>query len=125
MQVVPDFETVYSEFESMMFRDAYEAISKCNLWEWLRTYSPEKDKGFMFSEHPNLTRINKSMKFDGHSGASYAITMRVMESIAKNGWEALKSQAQQKNSPCPCRSQAGFTSGWCGVAGGGVPACDH
>jgi hypothetical protein len=109
MQVVPDFETVYSEFESMMFRDAYEAISKCNLWEWLRTYSPEKDKGFMFSEHPNLTSINKAMKFDGHSGASYAITMRVMESIAKNGWETLKSQAQQKNSPCPCRRQAGFT----------------
>jgi hypothetical protein len=124
MESIPDFEIVYSEFESMMLRDAYKAISKCNLWEWIRTYSPEKDKGFMFSEHPNLDRINKAMEFDGHSGASYAITMRVMESIAKNGWETLKSQSQ-KNSSCPCRKQAGFASGWCGVAGGGVPACDH
>lgn len=27
--------------------------------------------------------------------------------------------------PSYCRKKAGFTSGWCGVAGGGVPACDH
>jgi hypothetical protein len=26
---------------------------------------------------------------------------------------------------CGCRQKQGFTSGWCGVAGGGVPACDH
>lgn len=27
--------------------------------------------------------------------------------------------------PCPCRAAQGFTNGWCGVAGGGVPGCDH
>jgi hypothetical protein len=27
--------------------------------------------------------------------------------------------------PCPCRAAQGFEHGWCGVAGGGVPACDH
>lgn len=27
--------------------------------------------------------------------------------------------------PCGCRVARGYTSGWCGVAGGGVPACDH
>lgn len=27
--------------------------------------------------------------------------------------------------PCLCRRQQGFKEGWCGVAGGGVPACDH
>lgn len=26
---------------------------------------------------------------------------------------------------CGCRKQQGFSSGWCGIAGGGVPACDH
>ena len=31
----------------------------------------------------------------------------------------------QPVSACLCRQQKGFTSGWCGVAGGGVPACDH
>eukprot|EP00047_Mylnosiga_fluctuans_P017472 m.61617 g.61617 ORF g.61617 m.61617 type:complete len:135 (+) comp7095_c0_seq1:88-492(+) len=26
---------------------------------------------------------------------------------------------------CMCRREQGYTEGWCGVAGGGVPACDH
>jgi len=26
---------------------------------------------------------------------------------------------------CECRKANGFAFGWCGVAGGGVPACDH
>jgi len=26
---------------------------------------------------------------------------------------------------CSCRVKQGFATGWCGVAGGGVPACDH
>ena len=30
-----------------------------------------------------------------------------------------------KNTACPCRKAKGLTEGWCGVAGGGVPACDH
>jgi hypothetical protein len=30
-----------------------------------------------------------------------------------------------KNTACPCRKAKGLTHGWCGVAGGGVPACDH
>jgi hypothetical protein len=28
------------------------------------------------------------MKFQGHSGASFGMTMRVMELIAKKGWDA-------------------------------------
>ena len=30
-----------------------------------------------------------------------------------------------KTTACPCRKAKGLTEGWCGVAGGGVPACDH
>ena len=30
----------------------------------------------------------------------------------------------QKTSQCSCHEQKGLP-GWCGVAGGGVPACDH
>ena len=27
--------------------------------------------------------------------------------------------------PCPCREARGFIDGWCSVAGGGVPGCEH
>jgi hypothetical protein len=138
----PPFETVYDAFEIEMLTDAYEAITACDMWDWLRVYSPEEDKGFMFGNHPNQERINKEMKFDGHSGASYGWTMRVMEDIAKRGWEDHKNRVREvratrklnqwaaaqrkpKGNPCPCRHAKGFTDGWCGVAGGGVPGCDH
>ena len=162
----PPFETIYSAHESEMLRDAYQAITTCDLWDWLRTYTPEK--GFMFSGHPNLTRINAEIKYDGHSGASHAMTMRVMESIAKVGWDEHKNRVREAranrqlqkwaeesainrelkrwtqnqgvqqwiqdvprvllptyNGACPCRRAQGHTSGWCGVAGGGVPGCEH
>jgi hypothetical protein len=140
---VPDFESVYDAFEVKMLADAYQAITACDLWLWLKTFRPEEGKGFMFSNHPNLERIEKEMAFGGHSGASWAWTMRTMESIAKNGWEAhknkvraatatrqLKDWASEIRSPdrgtaCPCRRAQGYKDGWCGVAGGGVPGCDH
>lgn len=137
----PDFQSIYSAYESTLLKDAYDAITACNLWDWLRAYSPQE--GFMFSTHPNLERIHKKMKtYDMHSGASYGWTMRQMESIAKHGWEEHRNKVRQKRAeeklqtwadeqrkpkggPCPCRLARGYTTGWCGVAGGGVPACDH
>ena len=140
---MPDFESIYTRLEAAMVKDAYDAVTECNLWEWMRTYSPNDGMGFMFSSHPNLTEINKHMKMlDDHSGASYGWTMRQLESIAKKGWEshanevrwvramdALKEWADEtrasRGKPCGCRAAKGYTSGWCGVAGGGVPGCDH
>ena len=114
-----------------MLADAYQAITACDLWDWMRVFRPKDGEGFMFANHPNLDRINEEMKYQGHSGASYGWTMRQMESIAKRGWDEHKSLVlrkraeERKGNPCPCRRLKGYTDGWCGVAGGGVPACDH
>ena len=70
--------------ESEMLQDARDAITKCDLWDWLKTYTPEDGKGFMFTSHPNLDRISAAMKYTGHSGASYGFTMRKMEQEAKS-----------------------------------------
>jgi hypothetical protein len=138
----PDFETIYSAHECAMLKDAHNAITLCELWDWLRTFHPKSGEGFMFTTHPNLNTINEAMTYQGHSGASYGWTMRQMESIAKRGWEEHKTmvreakanrqleewaatQRKPKGNPCYCRAAKGFTDGWCGVAGGGVPACDH
>ncbi len=117
----PPFEEMYDEHECMMLRDAFNAITECNLWSWLKTYTPHANEGFMFSTHPNLDAINLAMRYEGHSGSSYAWTMRVMESLAKNGWDGHKLKWR----PCACRAAKGLRSGWCGVAGGGVPGCEY
>ena len=128
----PPFESIYGFNETVMLRDAYKAISRCELWDWIRTYEPQEGKGFIFSRDPNLDRISNELRYEGHSGGSWAWTMRVMESIAKNGWEEhaaarqrLSAAHRPKGNPCPCRKARGLEDGWCGVAGGGVPGCEH
>lgn len=116
---------IYTQFEAMMLQDADDAITSCGLWDWFREYTPEQGKGFMFSTHPNLDRIDKALKFDGHSGASHAWTLRTMQQVARLGWATFAEVAATNNPACPCRRAKGYWAGWCGVAGGGVPACEH
>jgi len=73
-----------------MIQSGFEAVSSVEGgWEFLRTYQPPADKGFMFSP-PTGKRVEIeeaiSTRYPGHSGASYGSTMRVLEFIAKNGW---------------------------------------
>ena len=132
----------YTEHEATMLADAFEAVTKADMWEYLRLPSTPGKDGFMFNPAIELAAINSEMTYTGHSGGSYAWTLRQMEAIAKGGWEAyanrirmVKATEQLRHEEemtriraqraCPCRAQKGHTSGWCGVAGGGVPACDH
>ena len=69
-----------------MIEDARQAITSCQLWEWFMEYEPEEGKGFLLSQHPNLDRINAAMKYTGHSGASYAITMRILK-LSERHWK--------------------------------------
>ncbi len=79
------------------FKSAHQAISRCELWNWLQKYEPEEGCGFMFARNvPELDRLSEEMHKDpvndGHSGASYGCTMRNMEFIAKNGYQAFKAE---------------------------------
>lgn len=151
-----DFSRVpLSDWDKQMIQSAFEAIESVpDGWEFLRTYDPGHG-GFMFSSPPpKMEEINKAVldRYGGHSGASYGMTMRNMEFIAKQGWDAYVARVLSKRQPvttagvsaqaapaappaqgvaavslanaCFCHRQRGLP-GWCGVAGGGVPACDH
>ena len=81
-----------SNFEVPYLKDAYEAITISNKWNDLKNCTVES---FMFHPPAFVSEIHKNMKLlDGHSGASYGYTMRIMEFIAKNGWEAFKNSFQ-------------------------------
>ena len=86
-----EFEFV-SDWSRPYFKSAHQAISRCELWNFLRNFEPEEDKGFMFTRGvPELDRLSEEMQKDpvngGHSGASYGCTMRNMEFIAKHGYQ--------------------------------------
>jgi len=67
--------------------NAYQAITRLNLWDFMKTEVPPTDCGYMFWRHPNLNQISEAIADDGHSGASFACCMRNMELIAKRGWD--------------------------------------
>jgi hypothetical protein len=131
----------FNAHEAHMLQDAYDAVTATDMWDYLKLPSTPGKDGFMFSNSIELAVINAAMTYDGHSGASYAWVMRQLEAIAKRGWDTYANEIRAKRSlaqlraeeaaartqstACPCRSAQGQTSGWCGVAGGGVPACDH
>ena len=61
----------------------------------------EVEQGFMFNDFAEMKLIDKELKYDGHSGASYGFTMRVMEMIAKKGWDAYAEEKLAKQKPKP------------------------
>ena len=63
------------------------AITELNLWGWMKEFSPNLDRGFMFTDNTNLDNISDLVEKDGHSGATFAFSMRCMESIAKHGFD--------------------------------------
>ena len=87
-----NYESIFPAFEAHLLRDMDTAITECNLWDWLKTFTPDSDRGFMFTRHANIDKITSKSKYDGHSGASFAWTMRHMESVAKEGWDAYRQR---------------------------------
>ncbi|MDB4588586.1 hypothetical protein N9095_01260 [bacterium] len=86
------FDFVEDTFERKVLEETFEIISNiAGGWEFFKNFEPPKHVGFMFSEHPILTKIGNAAEArgHGHSGASWGMTMRVMERVAKYGWEAV------------------------------------
>jgi hypothetical protein len=83
-KMLGDFSFIKCEHTREMLDDAYKAITIAEAWN-----SMKKDPGsggYIFSNHDYIISINKHMKYTGHSGASYAFTMRAMQAIAVYGW---------------------------------------
>ena len=74
-------------------RDGIEAVIKTTnqcescAWTYLRNNPPSESTGYMFSDNPTFTVIIRNMQV-GHSGASYAWTMRNLQHIAIHGIDA-------------------------------------
>ncbi len=74
-----------ASYEAELLKDAYDAATITETWDNFRTFSEES---FMFSLSPWLNNVQNAMKLmDQHSGSSYGYVMRVIEHIAKVGWD--------------------------------------
>jgi hypothetical protein len=74
------------KWDAEMFKDAYDAVTAAEAWSKMASFTGES---FMFSGEPWLGNVQTHMKLmDQHSGSSYGCTMRVIEKIARDGWDA-------------------------------------
>jgi hypothetical protein len=98
------------EWDKQMIQSGFEAVESVEGgWEFLRTYTPPEDQGFMFSLPTGKRKeIDEAIsnRYPGHSGASYGCTMRTIEFIAKNGWNAYARDVLRKyGSPPDSKSE--------------------
>jgi hypothetical protein len=101
------------KWDREMIQSGFEAVESVEGgWEFLRTYEPPKDQGFMFSL-PTGKRVEIddaiANRYPGHSGGSYGTTMRILEYIAKHGWEAYAKKMLQEYGPPQNPPGATFT----------------
>jgi len=89
-----EFEFIKDETDRKLYKNMHNAISKTELWNWMRGYTPPEYNGFMFAKTPELIKIERSMAeekiYECHSSSSYSCMMRDMEFIAKNGYATFK-----------------------------------
>ena len=85
MTTIDNEFTFIVQNERIMYKTAYDAITKLELWNYIKDFQEES---FMLSNSPNITRIYNKIEelgYYGHSGASFGCIMRSMEYIAKYG----------------------------------------
>lgn len=92
------------EWDREMIESAFQAVESVEGgWDFLKTYDPGNG-GFMFSTPPpKMAEIDNAVNnlYGGHSGASYGMTMRVIQYIAKYGWDTYADEMLTKYGPPP------------------------
>jgi hypothetical protein len=85
-----NFACVNDEQTQLYFRSAYNSIMQLELWPWIQ----QNNGPFIMNKSPEMTMLKERMWEDDinsyHSGASYALVMREMEFIAKEGYEKFR-----------------------------------
>jgi hypothetical protein len=98
------------EWDRDMIESGFQAVSSVDGgWEFLSTYDPGNG-GFMFSTPPpKMAEIDNAVNrlYGGHSGASYGCTMRVLQYIAKYGWDTYATDMIRKYGPPPAPAAPG------------------
>ena len=102
------------EWDREMIESGFQAVSSVEGgWEFLSTYDPGEG-GFMFSTPPpKMNEINDAVSrlYGGHSGASYGCTMRVLQYIAREGWDVYARDMIRKYGLPPAPIPASLTVG--------------
>jgi len=87
------FSFIRDKWERQMVENGYQSINELELWDWLKTYEPDRF-GFMLSNDDTVLLISQKMQSlpnrPNHSGASFGHSMRILQYIAKEGLDKFR-----------------------------------
>jgi len=92
------FDFIRDQNDRVMHETALTAITQLELWDFMKNFS---GNSFMFSNEPEISQIYEKIEelgYTGHSGASFGSIMRIMQSIANDGFEIFKQNYIANNS---------------------------
>lgn len=85
------FDFIEDHTFKICLEDAYDAVVEMDLWDYLKNNVFDS---FAYYDGPDTQLhyelLKKADRRNLHSGASYGITMRNIEQIAKNGFDQWK-----------------------------------
>jgi hypothetical protein len=92
-----DLSFLNDNWAADMFRDGMNAVvlaqqdpaiskKEIDVWNYLSTYEPPENQGFMFSRGDIVVEVVQNKMQVGHSGCSMALTMRHLQLLAKIGF---------------------------------------
>lgn len=64
--------------------NAYDAVKELGLIDFFLNEEPPADNGYLWWDRPEISMIASKVDSDGHSGASFAITLRQLKRHVKN-----------------------------------------
>ena len=82
------FVEVYGTDFRPCIKDMCDTVTRLELWDWFRNASPPEGQGYMFWGHENVDKISNGLNDNPHSGATFGYCMRLMQAIAKQGFES-------------------------------------
>ncbi len=76
-----DFKIYGEPANDYIFHGA-QVLNELDYWCWIKTFDP--NRGFVMSENNHVMKIGAKLESDGHSGTTFAFTMRLLQKIAKD-----------------------------------------
>ena len=81
-----DFSFINDKLQRQTLEYDFNIINNIpGAWEAFRNH--DEDKSFMYNTKNGIWNEISNQVYQGHSGASYGLSMRTFEYIAKYGWE--------------------------------------
>jgi hypothetical protein len=72
----------FRDLAEINIKNGVEALNKTQLWEWIKTF--QATQGFFLSDDKNMKKMHIATSSVGHSGLSFATTMRMLQKIANH-----------------------------------------